>query len=735
MLRPMKTAIVNLQPEFATVSRSRPLATVHERDRMAGGLWTSITTAGQANHQTSPAVENSLGDDSGIQTRILKSLEFEDMTARESQIDNPFPETFQWLLDDQRPGTGGTSAAGAPTPTKFKEWLESQANETPFWITGHPASGKSTMMKFISTNPQIRPCLQAWSGEHKLLTCSVYFWNPGSLGQKSQVGLLSTVLHQLLRQRPDLCHSVASRRCLYFQLAGTDSPDPQNWTLEELQICLTSFVSQIEGTDRLALFVDGLDEYEGNLDNLISFLKRLHHDHKVKLCISSRPWNAFKDAFRTYPSLKMELFTKPDIAKYVCTRIGGSPAFQELRKPFSASVEKLESQIVDKADGVFLWVALVVEKVVATAQENNDLTEIWNVFNSLPPGLEELYASMRRRLDPAHRERASMMYQLLFRWNEILGRSFYASEFWMAVNCHDTTEPQPCPEDDATVLPLLERRLAGATGGILRIHVALPDGHLRKPSPTARVGFLHRTVSDWLQSIRSSIEKDGPAHYDSGLVLTSVLVSRWSPRGKEEAWALLKGMLEIFNAGQSCNHSPEARSQLLRIIDRLQVADRRRSGVDAEEDIFIGSASDSTIRSYLAVRFACPQYLQAKLESSSRATGLELPRKLRMVPAMFWSVSQGGFLNLILRKLFEHADLSSELSPEPDTLQILNRMLKTFEILLQAQVAPRRTLRSWAKFNERFNIYRLPQEFWSSFWAGFEGKGFVEITSIESHAL
>lgn len=190
MLRPMKTAIVNLQPEFSTVSQSRPLATMHERLKMAYGLWASITMADQANPQTAPAlVEKSPRDDSRIQSKVIQSLKFEAMImiARESQIDHPFPETFQWLLDDPRPGTGGTSAEGPPPPTKFKEWLESHINDTPFWVTGQPASGKSTLMKFMATNAQIRPCLQAWSGEHNLLTCSVYFWNSGSLGQRSQV--------------------------------------------------------------------------------------------------------------------------------------------------------------------------------------------------------------------------------------------------------------------------------------------------------------------------------------------------------------------------------------------------------------------------------------------------------------------------------------------------------------------------------------------------------------------
>ncbi len=510
-------------------------------------------------------------------------------------------------------------------------------------------------------------------------------------------------------------------------------PNPQNWTLEELQGGVTSFVSQIESTNRLALFVDGLDEYEGNLDSLISFLKGLHRNHNVKLCISSRPWNAFKDAFRTYPSLKMELFTKPDIVKYVSTRIKESPAFQELRKPFPASVEKLEAQIIDKADGVFLWVVLVVEKILVTAQENNDLTEIWNVFDSLPPGLEELYTSMRRRLDPTHRSRASTMYQLLFRWNEVFDRSFEASTFWMAVNCRDATEHQPYIENDATeIMPLLERRLAGATGGILQIHVAPPQEPFRQQSPVAFVRFLHRTVSDWLQSIRSLIEKDGPAHYDPSLVLTSVLVSLWNTVKNEKLETCQLAIRNIFEVGQSCRSSPEARSKLLRIVDRLEPADLRRLVLTDYEASTLQSAPDSIVRPYLAVRSRCASYLQAKLESSSCATGLEMPRKLRRVPAMFWNASQKRITRLILLALFIHAAQAMEdLPAEASRLLNVNTTLKTFEILLQAQIAPRRVLRDEI---ERRLDNRLPREFWEALWTGFEGRGFAEVTSIQRRA-
>ena len=58
---------------------------------------------------------------------------------------------------------------------------------------------------------------------------------------------------------------------------------------------------------------------------------------------------------------------------------------------------------------------LVTEQMILTARKNNDLYEIWKIFNTLPQGLEDLYDSMLRRLSVAQQEVASKMYQLPFR--------------------------------------------------------------------------------------------------------------------------------------------------------------------------------------------------------------------------------------------------------------------------------------------------------------------------------
>ncbi|KAK4201027.1 hypothetical protein QBC40DRAFT_64335 [Triangularia verruculosa] len=710
ILRPLQRTVNDLQPEFHNISRNRPLATEVQRARIAGGLWTSIITAHQADSQAAPgSVEEPLDHGRGIYNRILKSLELEDMRTRESQIENSFPDTFQWLLEDE---SAESDKSSARSPTKFKQWLESPTNEAPYWITGKPASGKSTLMKLICNDNRIQTHLRVWSGEFQLLTCSVYFWNPGSLGQKGQIGLLHTILYQLLCQRPDLCRHVAPKRYIYFQLAGMDSPDPLDWTLEELRDCIIRFLTRVDGTSRVAMFVDGLDEYEGNHEELVSFLKQLHEKYNIKLCISSRPWNIFRDMFRSYPSLRMEFFTKPDIEKYVYTRIGNSLAFQELRALDFISVQRLESQIVEKAEGVFLWVVLVTENLLTIARENNDLDKIWKVFEDLPNGLEELYGSIRRRLDQSHRESASRMYQLLFRWSSVFIRPFGILEFWMATNCHNPINlPRSLTEEEVPrLLPVIERRLAGTTGGILQV--------VRESAEqTISVGFLHRTVFDWLQSIKSLIIDDGPTEYDPSLVLTSVLVSRLNFVGLKEGHAAAD-VDELFTVGQSCNDSAESRAKLLVIIDQLQMAKSilKEDYFDlAIDSSIISSLSDSVTRSLLATRHLFSTYLQAKLESDSGTTGLELPRHLHLVPEMLWNKSQ-RLPSRVADWLIRYGEGFD------DDPVVPNMILKTFAILVQAQFIPRRALRAKIKKTE----HRLPKELWQALLDVVAGKGFKE---------
>jgi hypothetical protein len=420
----------------------------------------------------------------------------------------------------------------------------------------------------------------------------------------------------------------------------------------------------------------------------------------------------------------MELLTKLDIEKYVYTRNGSSLAFQELRALYSTSIQKLESQIIERAEGVFLWVVLVTEKLLVTARENNDLHEIWKVFEDLPTGLEELYSSIRRRLDQTHRERASRMYQLLFRWNSIVNCPFGIVEFWMAINCRDPSKPQPSPtvHEVPGILPVMERRFAGATGGILQV--------LRKPvkkdkpfqlSQTTSVEFLHRTVFDWLRSIKSSIVDDGPPDYDPALVLTSVLVSRFNYLTYEVYF----DVGDAFRVARFCNDSADSRAKLLVIIEQLRVTDIQRlltRHISHDLTDLLSSYHDSAVHSFLATRFKCAPYLQARLESASGDTGLELPRMLHMFPVRFWKTSRREVMHNLI-SLFLYRPFRG-----PSDQNDQNMTLKTFEILLQARFAPRHVLRDKIKETAERGIY--PKEYIQALLDGLGGQGFKEITIV-----
>ncbi|KAL8369788.1 hypothetical protein RB595_000226 [Gaeumannomyces hyphopodioides] len=672
-------------------------------------LWESTTAAldfagpvayvpqhgGSSGHQYPNAIN-------AVHRRILEGLIFEDMVARKSQIKSPFPETFQWLLGNHTSTSGGASLPQDNPQTGFTKWLAA-FEDTPFWITGKPASGKSTLMKFICTDPRVKEGLKVWSGRLQLVVCDIYIWNAGFSRQKDQLGLLRTILYQILLQEPELCHHVAPKHYLYFQLPVESIPDPPDWTVDQLRDAITRLASAVQSSHRLAIFIDGLDEYDGNLPELVEFLKGVCEGPAVKLCVSSRPWNVFKDAFDTYPSLKMELFTKPDIKKYVQKRMAVSRAFQELRCIDASSVKNLESQIVEKAEGIFLWVVLVVERLLVTARDDNNLRTIWKAFQALPRGLDELYSSMRSRLDLARLEQASKMYQILFQWKAKRHDEMPAIDFWVAANHEDPAKPTNYPAEAtrARIKPLLERQVGGCTGGILQI-IASDSGCF--------VDFLHRTVYDWLKEQWATVITDGPADYDPALVIASTLASRYGPKDFEAIEA-------IFDFGRLCNESPALKAAMVRIVEGFERDDVKTSvwGMAASW------LSDQESWVLMAIRYACVPYLEAKLESGTLEQVCGFPkRRLFGVPLPFRNRHQKDRLTVLLYATTKLLSLGSTIAG--------HCTVRTIQLLLQVPSIPRKEILEGVR--QRLDGWGDTEEYRKEWLALLEGRSVAEQSAV-----
>lgn len=98
---------------------------------------------------------------------------------------------------------------------------------------------------------------------------------------------------------------------------------------------------------------------------MIGILKRFSTASNIKLCLSSRPWEVFKDAFDadTDQRLYLQDLARSDIQAYVHCRLEENNHFVQA-KAEDGRYEDLVLEIVDKAKGVFLWVFLVVRSLL-----------------------------------------------------------------------------------------------------------------------------------------------------------------------------------------------------------------------------------------------------------------------------------------------------------------------------------------------------------------------------------
>jgi hypothetical protein len=163
---------------------------------------------------------------------------------------------------------------------------------------------------------------------------------------------------------------------------------PLSWA--ELIRAFRLFIGEASSSSKLFFLIDGLDEYEGVHAQLIEFVYGLLVPN-VKVCVSSRPWNVFEDAFGSRPSLRLEDLTFSDIQHYVTSKLSANLGFQSLQAYDKKSTDQLLNNVTARASGVFLWVVLVTQSLLEGLTDGEHLSELHKRLNSLPVELESLF--------------------------------------------------------------------------------------------------------------------------------------------------------------------------------------------------------------------------------------------------------------------------------------------------------------------------------------------------------
>ena len=351
------------------------------------------------------------------ESRILESLYHDRMEARQEKIIDTHAQTFEWIFDPCHPSSASASNHG------FLEWLITGSGI--FWITGKAGSGKSTLMKFLSHHKSATQALQRWTDDKDVITADFYFWHAGTALQKSQEGLLRSLLYGVLSQCPELMRQVLPK---LWKQSKFDHVKSHLWNRAELLSAFAELSFHTRLTKRFCFFIDGLDEYDGDHAEIVELVQGLVQSGDIKICLSSRPWNVFTRAFGggSHPTFRLEELTWRDIQSYVQDTLGGNKLFRQLiAGKDSARCGNLQVEIVNRAQGVFLWVFLVVRSLVQGLTNADRITDLERRLRSLPVDLETYFRHMLDTIEDVYKQQTVQTFHIALQAAEPLNLMTY----------------------------------------------------------------------------------------------------------------------------------------------------------------------------------------------------------------------------------------------------------------------------------------------------------------------
>ena len=413
---------------------------------------------------------------------ILNSLKFAEMWTRQEDIFEAYPDTFKWIFDIDT--------------TPFQDWLEHGSGV--FWINGKAGSGKSTLMKYLAHHERTMHLLNQWAGQKRLVFANFYFWDSGFRTQKTHRGLLRSLLFQILGKCPELVPLVCAERWTTSNYLGVES-----WSRASLSTALRRVLAQQHLPARFCFFIDGLDEYEGEQDTLIRDLEAISElrTTDIKICVSSRPWNVFRKAYGRRESLSLTLqdLTKSDMAQYIRGELGNDSRFQRLCDS-NYSATRLLDELEDRAQGVFLWVFLVVRSLLRGLSEDDDMDDLMARLKALPTDLNLYFRHILDSIEDIYRRQTALALQMAQSAGSLPLLVFWYLPNYIA-NPDFSIDLEIRPVSRTDVATAIREQATTFVNkwckDLLEVHHAWNET-ASQPFVGYKVVFLHRSVKDFL---------------------------------------------------------------------------------------------------------------------------------------------------------------------------------------------------------------------------------------------
>ncbi|KAK1149757.1 hypothetical protein N8T08_005311 [Aspergillus melleus] len=321
----------------------------------------------------------------------LASLQFDN--TRYEKISSEQSGSFEWIWSHPR----------------YADWSQSSESRL-LYLQGKPGSGKSTLTKYF---------YKSFRDRDKRVNTSVvakffYSYREGEV-QKSHYNMLRTVLHDILQQDETFFyHEFQAEYRRQAELEQNQGSDSVEWDYGSLKKVLLSLRDHTQ-TRMYYLIIDAVDESQDkDRRETLELLFQLSTEMKyslVKIFVASRPVAVMErriDEFHCFIRIQDE--TTSDLGTFADSFI------RRLDIPPDTANE-LTQYITRNAEGVFLWVKLVGEELLAYDEQGLAKEDIMQFLKGLPTMLEVFYERMLDKMGKARtdlRDAVKILHFVLF---------------------------------------------------------------------------------------------------------------------------------------------------------------------------------------------------------------------------------------------------------------------------------------------------------------------------------
>ncbi|KAH7041469.1 uncharacterized protein B0I36DRAFT_371660 [Microdochium trichocladiopsis] len=386
--------------------------------------------------------------------KLMKSLSFEQIDARQANIKIAHARTCKWLLEKK----------------EFQEWLYDDSLDRGrrlLWIKGKPGAGKSTIMKFALNH------FYQQKNKKQQVVISFFFNARGDQMEKTVQGMYQSLVLQLLTQRPHLRSILES-----MQTRGT----PTTWTVVVLQQLLCQAIQMLE-QDTLVCFIDALDEcHPDEIRDMVHFFEDLGNIDinpglVLHVCFASRHYPHITVRGALELILDGQEGHEQDISDYIKDKLNIGTG---------KTVQDISSQIQAKAGSVFMWVVLVVKILNEQSDSGLHPAALRKELDRIP---QDLHALFRDILQRDTKNRSNLL--LCIQWVLFAQRPLTPEETYLAIHSGlGATDIISSKWDTEEITQeRLRLFLLSSSKGLVEI--------TKTAKPT--VQFIHESVSDFLR--------------------------------------------------------------------------------------------------------------------------------------------------------------------------------------------------------------------------------------------